>query len=191
MSSKQSLQTYIEAVILAVVAVLLSLIPIKGTGIDIALGTIPISLLALRRGSKVGCLSGLLWGVLTLLFGLGSVIHPVQAILDYPLAFLCNGLCGLVFSPFQRALRENNKKRSFAYLSLGSFLGTLARYFWHYIAGVYYWGDFAPEGWSVHLYSFVFNGISVLITSAITIITLTLLLHRSPQLFKGESSQTE
>lgn len=186
--SKNDLNAYLEAVMMAVLAVLLNLIPIRGAGFDIVLGTIPITLISLRRGFAIGMLSGFIWGVLTLILGLGTVVHPVQMFLEYPLAFSFNGLAGLVASRFQQSMRSKQKKKSTLYLISGSFIGSFGRYFWHYLAGIYYWGQFAPEGWSVRFYSLVFNSGSAIVTGLLVSIILLILLKQSPQLFIPTSS---
>ena len=181
---KSSINVYLEAAMMAVVAVVVSFIPIQGVGFDIALGAIPMTLIALRRGTKVGLFSGLLWGVLTIILGGASILHPVQVFLDYPVAFLFNGFAGLVAPAFQQASANGQVKRAVSLILLSTFIGTTARYFWHYITGVYYWGQFAPEGWSVRFYSFVFNGGSVIVTTVIAGLILLLLYRQSKQLFE-------
>ncbi len=45
-------------------------------------------------GVKTGVLTGIVYGLLQLAFG-GWVMHPMQLLLDYPLAFGALGLSGL------------------------------------------------------------------------------------------------
>lgn len=181
---KSSINVYLEAAMMAVVAVVVSFIPIQGVGFDIALGAIPMTLIALRRGLKAGLFSGLLWGVLTIILGGASIIHPMQLFLDYPVAFFFNGFAGLVAPAFQKASLSGNTKRAGFLIIMSTLIGTTARYFWHYITGVYYWGQFAPEGWSVRFYSFVFNGGSVIVTTIVAGLVLLLLYRQSKQLFE-------
>lgn len=183
---KNSLTVYIEAGVIATLAFIISLFPIEGTGFDIALGSIPITLFCLRRGWKAGIFTGLLWGLLTIILGGASIIHPIQVVLDYPVAFAFNGLAGIVAPALQQATASGNQKKATYYIFLSTFIGTLARYFWHFITGVYYWGRFAPEGWSVGFYSFVFNGGSVIVTTVIAGLALLLLYRQARHLFVGE-----
>lgn len=181
---KNAINIYIEAALMASVAFVISLFPIEGTGFDIALGAIPITLICLRRGWKIGMFAGLLWGLLTIALGGASILHPMQVILDYPVAFTFNGLAGIVTPAFQKASAAKDMKKASLYILASTFIGTTARYFWHYITGVYYWGQFAPEGWSVRFYSFVFNGGSVIVTTIIASIVLVLIYRQSRRLFE-------
>ena len=58
-------------------------------------GTLPIIALGYLLGTRWGLLGGAVTGLLNLIFG-GYVIHPVQMILDYVIAFAVMGLSGLV-----------------------------------------------------------------------------------------------
>ena len=71
-------------------------------GGSVALDMAPIMLLALRRGWKVGVLTGVLYGFANML-PRPFIVHPAQMILDYPLAFGLVGLSGL-FAPRWRKL---------------------------------------------------------------------------------------
>ena len=54
-------------------------------------GTLPIIALGYLLGTRWGLLGGAVTGLLNLIFG-GYVIHPVQMILDYVIAFAVMGL---------------------------------------------------------------------------------------------------
>src|SRR5215216_2608268 len=77
--------------------VVLFKMPFGGT---VSLEMIPLILLALRQGWKVGVVAGVAYGILYLTID-NFVVHPVQFILDYPLAFGALGLAGL-FKPTVR-----------------------------------------------------------------------------------------
>ncbi|MBD0355302.1 MAG: energy-coupled thiamine transporter ThiT, partial [Rubrobacteraceae bacterium] len=66
-------------------------------GGSVSLEMIPLILLALRQGWKVGIVAGATYGLLDLAID-PYVVHPVQLLLDYPLAFGVLGLAGL-FKP--------------------------------------------------------------------------------------------
>jgi thiamine transporter len=65
------------------------------SGGSVSLGGIPLLILAARRGAGVGCAAGCLTGMLLAALR-PFVVHPVQFLLDYPLAYSCLGLAGLV-----------------------------------------------------------------------------------------------
>jgi energy-coupled thiamine transporter ThiT len=63
-------------------------------GGSISFGFLPILFVAYRRGVGAGVISGVLLGLLQLLFA-PSIVHPIQAVLDYPVAYGLLGLAGL------------------------------------------------------------------------------------------------
>ena len=85
-------------------------------------GTLPIIALGYLLGTRWGLLGGAVTGLLNLIFG-GYVIHPVQMILDYVIAFAVMGLSGLV----------RNKRNG---LTKGYLLGVACRYICAVLSGV-------------------------------------------------------
>lgn len=81
------------AVALSVLLGNLRLLELPNGG-SIALATLPLLALALSRGVPVGMLAGLSAGVAHALAG-GVVVHPVQLLLDYPVAYAALGLAGV------------------------------------------------------------------------------------------------
>ena len=67
-----------------------------------------------------------------------------------------------------------------------SFLATFARFFWHFVAGFIYWGEYAPEGWSPVFFSLVMNGASALLTALATAFILVIIYKRYPKLFQRD-----
>jgi len=55
---------------------------------------VPLLWFSLRRGPRFGSFAGFVYGLVHMSLG-GYVIHPVQALLDYPVAFAALGLAGL------------------------------------------------------------------------------------------------
>jgi len=101
---------------------------------------IPILWLALRRGWKVGIAAGAVFGVVDL-FIEPFVVHPIQLILDYPLAFACLGIAGFF------------KKIPIA----GVIVAISARFICHFTSGIVYFANYAPEGMNVAVYSAIYN----------------------------------
>ncbi|MBO8125825.1 MAG: energy-coupled thiamine transporter ThiT [Firmicutes bacterium] len=120
-------------------------------GGSVSLETLPIVILAFAFGPRIGMLSGLLFGILQLMLD-AYIVHPVQLLLDYPLPFAAIGLAGLW------------KERKALSLALAYFL----RFLFHFISGVVFFGEYAPEGSNVLVYSAVYNG-SYLIPEAIIV----------------------
>jgi len=114
-------------------------------GGSITLGTmVPLFILAMRRGPRVGFLAGALYGILEgwVLSGGKFFYHPVQVILDYPLAFGLLGLAG--FFPKTPAF--------------GVVVGSLARYACHVASGIVFFGQYA-KGQPVVQYSLGYNAV--------------------------------
>ncbi len=122
------------------------------------LSWLPIALCAYMLGTRKGVLAGMVLGLLNLLFG-GYVIHPVQMILDYPLAFGAMGLGGVARDAAKHPLLK-------VYL-----IGAFGRYVCAVISGVVFFGSYAPEGfsaltWSVW-YNFTYLAAECLITTIV------------------------
>jgi len=115
-------------------------------GGSITLGTmVPLFILALRRGPGLGFIAGALYGLFEgwILSGGKNFYHPVQVVLDYPLAFALTGLAGLF-----------PKRPTF-----GVVVGSLARYISHVISGIVFFAQYAPKGQPVLLYSLGYNAL--------------------------------
>lgn len=113
-------------------------------GGSITLGTmVPLWILAFRRGPGIGVIAGALYGIFEgwILSGGRFFYHPVQVILDYPLAFGLLGIAG--FFPRVPAF--------------GVTLAAAARYLSHVISGVVFFAQYAPKGQPVWLYSLGYN----------------------------------
>lgn len=64
------------------------------SGGSVSLGPLPLLLIAARHGLRTGMISGGLLGIL-LLTTRPFIVHPVQFLLDYPLANAALGLAGM------------------------------------------------------------------------------------------------
>ena len=103
---------------------------------------LPLMLFAAAYGMGPGLLAGAAYGMLQYLQG-GWFVHPLQFLLDYPLAFALIGLAGL-----HKYLPKAWSKWS---LYAAMVLGALGRCLSATLAGVFYW-ETAP--WA----SLVYNG---------------------------------
>ncbi len=116
-------------------------------GGSVTLGSmVPIFLLALRRGPRIGIIGGVVFGLVALVedvySGVEVIFYPAQVILDYPLAFGLLGLAGF----FQKIP------------ILGVGVGIAARFCSHLVSGVLFFASYAPAGVSPFVYSAVYNG---------------------------------
>lgn len=122
---------------------------------------VPIFYIALRWGGKAGVLAGVLAGGVNYILE-PFFVHPVQVLLDYPLAFGLLGVAGF----FQRSP------------VIGIIVGGLARFLAHFVSGVVFFASYAPEGTSPAIYSAVYNG-SYMLPEVLISIVLTLLVVRA------------
>ncbi|WP_034550544.1 energy-coupled thiamine transporter ThiT [Carnobacterium funditum] len=179
-----SLRVWIEGTIVAALAIVLSFIPTNiGTGFTISLGMIPLVLYSLRRGTIAGLAAGFLWGILHYLIGNVAILSLIQGFIEYFIAFMFAGMAGLFSNSVHLAIKNKKPIKLMYYIVIGAITGTIARFFWHFIAGYYFWGSYAPEGMSAVWYSFIANGSSALATIIVTAIVLVLLSKTNPYLF--------
>lgn len=174
----------IEASFFAAFAIVLDLLPsIKPMpSVSISIAMIPIFILAFRWGFKVSLLSGLLWGILQIAIGDAWIATPVQAFIEYFIAFACIGFAGLFYHLIQKEIRNGSKFKALGWMVVAVFVGSLARYFWHFVAGFIFFGEFAPEGMSPLLFSFAVNGATMLGAWILCSAVILLLVSTAPQL---------
>lgn len=160
---KSSTRILVESALAAALTVALSYLKIwhMPQGGSITLENVPIIILALRHGPKAGMGAGFVAGLLQLMLG-GYVVHPAQALLDYPLAFGALGLAGFLRKP----------------LWGGVILGSTARFLCHVLSGVIFFASYAPEGTNVWAYSAVYNGSFMAPNAILSIIVIYLILPR-------------
>ena len=132
-------------------------------GGSISLEMVPLILLALRQGPWVGLVSGAVYGVLNLISD-PALFHPIQVLLDYPVAFGVLGLAGL-FRPTVRGA------------IIGATVAVVARFVCHFVSGVVFFAAYAPEGWNPYVYSFVYNAAYLIPSLAIAIGVVVVLLR--------------
>jgi thiamine transporter len=105
---------------------------------------VPILLIALFYGPEIGMLTGLLFGIIDFILA-PYIMHPVQVLFDYPLAFTALGIAGYF----------KDKKKP--YMLLGVILAILSRFLFHFISGIVFYGSYAAPGQSAAVYSFLYN----------------------------------
>jgi thiamine transporter len=132
---------------------------------------LPIVLYAYMFGTPRGFFIGAVYGVLDCLLD-PYVVHPVQYILDYPLAFGLVGLAGCF-----RHTKSKNK------ILFGTAIAAAARYIPHVLSGVIFFAEFTPAEYDSALwYSMVYNAF-VFVDMAFVAVAV-LLLERSKSFVK-------
>lgn len=158
-------------------------------GGSISIAMVPIFLIAFRWGIKGGMLSGLLLGGLQVLTGQAYIVHPIQGLLDYVIAFTVIGLAGLFMKQIQHAINDHSKSKVIAYIIAGTLLGSTLRYAAHVIGGIVFFGEYAPAGTPVALYSLVYNGTYMLPAFVLSAIFVSLLINTAPKYFNLTSAK--
>lgn len=174
----------VEGTVVAALALVLSFIPTTiGSSFTISLGMIPLTLFALRRGLKPALMAAFIWGILH--FPASQVVYlsVVQVLIEYLIAFTFAGFAGLYAKKVQKALSEQDMRSVRRNIVFGTFIGTGARFFWHFIAGVVFWGSYALWGMNPWIFSLVMNGVSGLATAVVTAIVAVVVAEKAPQLY--------
>lgn len=157
---------------LAVVLGLFSKLIQMPYGGSINLSALPLLILALRHGVGIGIITGGLYGVVDFVLN-PYIFHPIQVVLDYPIAFGLLGLAGLGFS---RDMGQSNFQQRLR-VALGIMLGNAMRLAAHFISGMVFFGEYAPEGQPVWLYSLGYNASYIVPETIIEILLVQFILR--------------
>ncbi|GFN36361.1 energy-coupled thiamine transporter ThiT [Tepidimicrobium xylanilyticum] len=168
---KWSTKMLVEAGIMIALAVLLSRIKIYQApqGGSVTAGSmIPILLFSMRWGLKPGIIAGATFGVLKLILG-GWVFTPIQAILEYPIAFGFLGLAGI----FSNSIKDFSNDK-YVKIILSIFFAIGGRFLCHLLAGVIFFAEYAgtQNPW---IYSLVYQSSYLVPEFIVSIIILSLI----------------
>lgn len=133
-------------------------------------GAVPIWIVARRYGLAAGLSAGAGTGLLLLMLQ-GKVLHPLQAVLDYPLAYGMLGLAALT-----------------PHAEWGAGISCLARYACHVTSGVVFFASSAPPSLDPRLYSLLYN-LFMLPDMAVAQVMFQVLRLQAPQLFNEAPGQ--
>lgn len=175
MNSRFTTRTIVEAGMMLALAIVLGRITpfsLPFGGSVTAGSMIPLLLLAMMRGPAVGITVGIVYGIIDYMLG-GWFVHPIQWMLDYPLAFGGLGVAGFVWLPVLRG-----KITGFLRAALpiaASLAGIGIRFVCHFLSGIWFFGEYAPEGVPVWWYSLTYQAtylVPEIIVSAIILVLL-------------------
>ena len=121
-------------------------------GGSISLEMLPILIIALRWGTIPGMMAGAVYGLVQLALG-PFIVHPVQLVLDYPLPYMLVGLAGI----FSNKIYLKTKGSTYGWLLLAVLAGGLGRFISHFLSGVIFFAQYAPEGQNPWVYSAIYN----------------------------------
>ncbi|AEB75279.1 energy-coupled thiamine transporter ThiT [Clostridium botulinum] len=133
----------------------------QGGGITL-FSMLPTMLLAILYGNAAGLTGGAIFGLLKLING-ATVVHPAQFLLDYILSTMALGLAGSFGS---------DKKYKIA---MGGLLAVILSVLVNIISGAVYFGQYAPKGMNVWLYSTIYNGSSAGVEGILSVVLLVIL----------------
>ncbi|REJ32784.1 MAG: energy-coupled thiamine transporter ThiT [Bacillota bacterium] len=137
----------VESAVMIALATVLSLVKVYSMpqgGSVTAASMLPIMLIGFRWGPRAGITAGIVYGIVQY-FEEPFMVHPVQVLLDYPVAFGLLGLAGFF------------RGREPARIVAGLTAGALGRYLAHVVSGVVFFAEYAPEGVPPLTYSLVYN----------------------------------
>ena len=132
-------------------------------GGSVTLVMVPLFILAFRRGARAGMIAGALFGLLRLTLD-AFVVHWIQFLLDYSVAFAFLGVAGFFRD------RPN----------LGMGIGVLGRFICHFIAGMVFFAAYAPEGTPVVVYSLAYNASFLIPEAIIALLAVPAVARRLP-----------
>jgi len=147
----------------------------EGGSITLAAMT-PVILLALRRGAKAGTIAGAIFGLVDLI-ELPFVVHPLQLLLDYPIAFGALGLAGFFQRKHWGKLLQLRPSMSKMLPIMGVIVAISARFLFHFVSGIVYFSSFAPSDEGPVIYSAVYNASYLLPEMIITAIVISVLVR--------------
>ncbi len=125
-----------------------------------AFSMLPIVVCAYFFGVRRGLMAGMCVGLIDLIFN-PYVIHPIQMLLDYPLAFGALAFAGLM------------RSQKFGLIS-GYIIGLFARYLCAVLSGMIFFGEYAPEGFNAFTWSIYYNITYLGIEGALTLVVLSI-----------------
>jgi len=133
----------------------------QGGSVSIA-GMLPLLWFSLRRGLRSGLEAGTVYGLIHMALPGSYIVDPVQALLDYPIAFAALGLAG-IFRKYPLA---------------GAPVGIFGRFLAHFAAGVWFFAEYAPAGMSPIVYSASYNGGYLIVELIVSEVIIAILVNR-------------
>ncbi len=158
LTSRQISETGLLIAIAVIIELVFRVLPRQPQGGSIDVTMLPLFIIAYRFGLKNGIVAGMIFGGINFLMS-GLVLHWGSIFFDYILAFGVLGLAALFFKM---------NKESVVLFGTGIVVAGILRFLFHYLSGIIFFGEYAPEGTPVALYSFTYNitymGPSILLT---------------------------
>ena len=159
MKGSNNTRILVECALMVALATILSKIEIplwiQGGSVTLC-SMLPIIAVSYRSGTKWGLLTALVFSFIQMMLGFQNVLYCktllTQAaciLLDYILAYTALGLAMAIGSVLKPAIRS---------LVFGSAAVIFIRFICSFVSGILIWGEYAPAGTPVWLYSLTYNG---------------------------------
>jgi len=148
------------SVIVALTVILKDILPpiyrLPQGGSVTAASMVPLIWFSLRRGLRYGLEACSIYGLVHMVLPGSYIVGPLQALLDYPIAFGALGLAGMF------------RKHPF----IGVCIGVFGRFLSHFMSGVIFFAEYAPEGMNPFVYSAMYNGGYLLVELVVSLIII-------------------
>lgn len=175
MTKKQKIRRLVESAVMIALSTGLTLLPViefPFGGSVTVFSQVPIILIAFRYGTLWGAETGLVHGLIQMLFGLsnfsyvsGFGAYLVLIFADYVVAFAALSLGGA----FKKLIKNQTVS-----IAVGAALASLVRYLCHFISGVTIWRASAGD-LPVWKYSLEYNGAYMLPELIITVVGVVII----------------
>lgn len=168
-TASSSTKMLVEGAMMIAIATILSFLKITtplwvNGGSITAASMVPILIFAYRWGGTKGIFVGAIYGTLQFIIS-PYAAHVASIVLDYPLAFGGIGAMGYIA----------NKSSSDRTVFIGIAVGLLLRLLGHFLSGVIFFAEYAPEGMNPFVYSALYNGSFILPEILISCVVFKLL----------------
>ena len=127
-----------------------------------AASMVPLLWFSVRRGVRSGLEACTVYGLIHMALPGSYIVTPVQALLDYPIAFGALGVAGM----FRR------------YPMIGVGVGIFGRFLSHFVSGVVFFAEYTPPGMSPILYSIVYNGSYLVLEFVVSAVLMYFIVKR-------------
>ena len=173
----------VEGAMLIAMAMILSMIKFYELpqGGSITLEMLPLVVMGYRHGTKWGCFTGLVHGLIQMILGFSNVLYCQTAaamigcvLLDYLVAFTVLGLAPVFSGLIQKRIPG---------LVFGAVIVGLLRFACSFLSGWLLWGSYAPEGMGAVVYSFTYNASYMIPDIIILAIIIGILAKTAPKIF--------
>ena len=115
---------------------------------------LPLMVYSAMFGSRRGIIVSIIYGTLQAIQD-PFIIHPVQFLLDYSVAYAFIGASGILIE------KKVFKSKSILNFIFGGIVAILLRYASHVLSGIFAFADYIDDGYTVVAWSFAYNSFAL------------------------------